>query len=160
MDVSQRTQPQRFEGLHWMGYQLADSRYHIALSGVAILDFLANSATNWRRETYHLEVMADRAIAFLNLPAPPPGQANALRSEQKLLYASLNALKIAHPTNDFGYAVDRFYFGTAPNSPEPNILDSVAFSVDLAVRNDQADLIRVAYHLIVVGSLVTLPIPS
>jgi hypothetical protein len=99
-------------------------------------------------------------MGLLNLPAPPPNQVNALRSQQKLLYASLNALKIADPTSNFGYAVDRFYFGDAPNSPEPDISDSVKIGVDLAIRNNEADLIRVAYHLVVVGTLVTLPHPS
>jgi hypothetical protein len=156
--LNEWNEPNRFEGTHWMGYRLADGRALIALSGVAILNFQGQSQQAWRGDTFNIGLRLDKALGFLNLPAPPQGQANNLTLEQWIPYAALNSVSVFNQQapSDAGYAVDRFYlpFGPGPYAEQ----DPLTIGVDVAARDSVATLFRVGYHLTVVGQTGTTPV--
>jgi hypothetical protein len=51
--INELTNPERFQSRHWMGYQLADGRGHVGVSGIVKVDLHGQSSLSMARIGSH-----------------------------------------------------------------------------------------------------------
>lgn len=155
--------PDRFVSRHWLFVPTERAtqppngtsipyRGLIILSGVALVNLRGNSESNWLRERVTLNLNNDLASAINQAPwRPRSGYFWIFRIEQWVPFATVNARYNAHVANHDGSAVDTFRL-------EPT--RGAVLHADVAVRDTDAYLYRMGYHLDLYGRLEEQQIPG
>jgi hypothetical protein len=136
------------------------------LTGVAIVDFAGNNANDWRRDTlWILPEIIGSPLRFVltHFGVSPPGGDGrpAFQLEQWAPFAAVSSsFSRETGTVDAGFAVDqwrphKFLHDVTVEGQSVNQLFN-GIDVDLAVRNNQAVLHRVSYHVTLIGKVVFL----
>lgn len=120
----------------------------MVLSGVVVVDFWSQQS-NWNNDT--LLIIPDRdfnsMIAFVGVPPPPQDYVNAFQADQYATFGGMSSIFDKDYANNTGFAVNAF----EPNFYLSNGRAIYGIQMDLAVRDSDAALLRVAYHLTAVG---------
>lgn len=139
----------RFISPHWTYARTADNKTIITLTGVVILH-LKGTGGSWLR---------DRVILGLRLPSHlfPAGQ--GLLVEYWAPFVTLNAISNKEHAVNAGWAIDAFGFHFDERHPpnEGYYMNSIPIWADLAVRDIDGYLLRLGYHVTVVGVLGSPP---
>lgn len=146
--LSERSTPGRFASLHFLGVPLTNNRFMIIRSGVARVGLDGTTSDDWLREELRLYLDLRNAIRRIQPRQPGEGLSWAMRVEQWAPIAGLNAIFDAATSINAGYAVDTF--GLAVQDSPTTF---VRLNADLAVRDSDARIIRVGYHVTLVGRL-------
>lgn len=145
---------------------IGDQRLLLVLTGVLICDVRGNSGAQWLRET--LEFIPDMAgplnwaISRWSLPRPPVGAPNhyvGFALEEWAPFAAPSSMFNQNTAVNSGHAVDTwrpspFASGTdaRTNQPVSRVFNGVR--IDVAVRDTDAFLHRVSYHVSLLGRIV------
>lgn len=143
----------------------AQQRWIFGLSGVAIVDFTGTSNAVWRHDQLlispNLGSALVPALTTYSIPVPPgtPGKdwAPWMQVEDTLPFATLGSIFDAQESINAGFAVDGWTVQTRPGTETgtgatlQNLLSGVV--ADLAVRDNDAILHRVSFHLLVQGRM-------
>jgi hypothetical protein len=168
----------RFEGPHWtitptplaIGEQppanISEQRWTVVLTGVGIVDLSGTTSVDWRRETLlMLPSLADPmnfAIARYGIPKPPGPEGGVyqthIQADHWAPFAGLSSVFDRHESIDAGYAVDRWRaqdFATGIDFFTGQRFGNIwaGFLVDVAVRDSDAVIHRVNYHLTLIGRI-------
>ncbi len=128
-----------------------DQKWYLVLSGVALFTFQGVSPDDWRRDSLRLEIDLTGPIQASGRSAPP-GRELKFQVEQWAPFAIMNSIFDQNQSVNAGYAADAFrpIFTTRDNVTQ--LFDTL--EVDLAVRDNDAFILRVGYHLTLVGKIV------
>jgi hypothetical protein len=148
IQLSERSQPERFVSIHFIGIPLLNERVMITRSGIARVAFDGETSDDWRREELRILLNLRSAIRRVQPRPPREGLEWGLRLEQWAPVAGPNAVFNANQSINAGYAVDTFRLDV-PDEPKT----FVPLEADLAVRDADARLIRVGYYVTIVGRL-------
>lgn len=167
-----------YEGQHWSitptalalnepaPATISDQRWTLVLSGVAIVDVPGTTSVDWTRETLLLLPSVRDPMLFaidrFGIPRPQAKEHDDYETHFQVQhwapFAALSSVFDRHQSIDAGYAVDRwrahdFFTGTDffTGQAVPNIWSGV--DVDVAVRDSDAVLHRVGYHITLVGRI-------
>jgi hypothetical protein len=138
------------------------------LSGVAFSEVKGNSQAQWLRETLHftpdMEGPINFAINRFSIPIPPDGNTRGFQVEEWAPYAAPSSCFNRNVANNSGFAVDVWRpheFDTKTNlitgQPVGNLFNGI--EVDVAVRDTDAILHRVSYHITLLGKIIFLTPP-
>jgi hypothetical protein len=117
----------------------------VMISGLVRIDFQGDSVTDWRYETYQLDLNHDLGRAINDTPyTPQPGNAFVFHTERWATFATISSRYNAGLANNDGTAVERWRLDWTNNA---------VLEVDLAVRDDDAHIYRLAYKLNLQGWL-------
>lgn len=132
----------------WIITPLSADRHLMVLSGVVVIDFWSQQA-NWHNDTVVIRPDRDfdSMIALLGVPPPPADYVNAFQAEQYAAFGGMSSIFDKDYANNAGFAVDAF----APAFYTSNARAISGIQLDIAVRDSDAALLRVAYHLTAVG---------
>ncbi len=150
INLSENGNPDRFASIHFIGVSLPNGRHMLTRSGVARVGFNGITTQDWNRDELHIGLDLRAAIRRVQPRPPRDGFEWALRFEQWAPIAGLNSIFNQNSSNNSGHAVDTFRI---PSSLLSTPRRFVTLICDLAVRDSDAVLIRVGYHLTVVGTL-------
>jgi hypothetical protein len=128
-----------------------DQKWFLVLSGVAVFTFQGQSAADWRRDSLRLAIDLKGPIQASGRSAPP-GRELKFEVEQWAPFATMNSIFDQNESVNGGYAVDAFRPIFTTRDTFPQIFDTL--EVDLAVRDTDAFIFRVGYHLTLVGTIV------
>lgn len=164
-----------FAGQNWLITPLSGTgvnrKFLMILSGVVIVDFKGNSGTNWRRETFSIRPdlvnPLNHAINSTGIARPPGTQGanyfTAFSVEQWVPYSAPSSMFNKDQSVNSGFAVDvwrpnPFGAGTdiISNAPLTQLFSGI--QVDTAVRDTDAFLHRLSYHISLVGKIKFGPI--
>lgn len=148
---------------------IRQQRFQLILSGVVLIDMKGVSSSQWRHETLsiqpNLKDAAMMAAQRFGLPLPPgPTGAwfPAFQVEQLAPFSTLSSVFNAQESINSGFAVDAwrpnpFFTATdlATNTPATNLFAGI--QADVAVRDSDAFLFRVGYHITLVGRIIFSP---
>jgi hypothetical protein len=164
--IEERSFPRFVESRHFIATSLGDGRESIVRSGVLLLPnessdeaaaagrpwdpvgFRGTSTQAWRRDQVSVELDLAPSINRLRPLSPGPNSYWAFRMDQWAPVASLNSVYDAGASNNAGYAVDAF----AVRQPAPDT--SVTLELLLAVRDVDAFIFRIGFHVSLTGRLV------
>lgn len=139
----------RFISSHQLHVPLSDTSHLIALSGIVRVDF-NEGGEDWHR---------DQLVLHLALPAFTTAADKCLRLDNFTPSVTINSIKNDGTAVNAGWAVDAF--GLKPDV-QPGwgwkVAREVILWADMAVRDSDGTLHRVAYNLLAVGELVDKPI--
>jgi murein DD-endopeptidase MepM/ murein hydrolase activator NlpD len=150
---------------------IKDQKFLMVLSGVAMLDLKGSSTSQWRRETVvifpDVQTPMLYAINRYGIPTPPGATGlnywTALQLDQWAPFAALSSIYNKDESNNSGFAVDvwrpnPFNSGrdAFTNAPLTNLFTGI--QVDVAVRDTDAWLHRLSYHITLIGRIVFGPI--
>jgi hypothetical protein len=166
----------RFAGQNWAITPVADisgrqsdrsrHQFQITLSGVVIVDLQGNSASEWLRRTIRFkpDIAAPLDHAITRWALPSPGTARQFIREfgleQWVPHAAPASTFNKGQSINSGFAVDVWRptpFGTPIADEQTGDQVGNLFAgidVDVAVRDTDAILHRVAYHITLVGRIV------
>ena len=165
ISIEERAFPKFFVSRHFIATSLGDGRHSIVRSGVLLLPnesreaaeaagrpwdpvgFWGTSET-WRRDHVLLDLDLMPSINRLRPLAPGPNTFWAFRMDQWAPIASLNSVDDTGISNNAGHAVDTF----AVQQPAP--ATSVKLELLVAVRDPDAVLWRIGFHVSLTGRLV------
>ena len=153
--AAQTTDAGKFVNPQWIVTPLPAGRHLLVLSGVVIIDFWSRQAS-WHRESLSISPDRDLALVIASAGVPPAPQGFAIRflAEQYSTFGGMNSIFDQDTAVNAGFAVDAFKptfdFGT-------RLLNGI--QLDIAVRDSDAALLRVGYHLTAVGRFVQIAIP-
>jgi hypothetical protein len=147
---------------------IVEQRWHIEFSGVGILDLTGNNPNDWRRETLvffpDVDAPLKFAIARYSIPVPTSSFGTVSPSivvDQIVPYVAVSsAFEKSSGGADFGFAIDAwrpnpfFRANDVNNVPQSNIFTGI--DADVAVRNTNATIHRVSYHITIIGKIVFL----
>ncbi len=150
---------------------IREQRWHLVLTGVVLLDMKGVSASNWRHETVLIAPSLRAPIKFAaqryGVPLPPGLDESAYYShfqvEQCAPFSTLSSIFNAHESVNSGFAVDVWRpnaFSTAPDLAT-NLQVSNLFAgiqADIAVRDSDAYLYRLGYHITLIGRIIFSPV--
>jgi hypothetical protein len=153
-----------FVSRHVIAYSLGGGRATIVRSGIARLPnepegphnpfptpphgFQGESRDRWRQEDIVLRLDLAPAIARLNPPPAEEGKHWAFDIEQWAPITSLNAIYNAEVSNNAGSSV-RTFVVRQDDSPST----TVDLSTNVGIRDTDGYLLRVGYHVTLVGRL-------
>lgn len=167
-----------YEGVHWVVQptalavgeppppSIAGQRWTVTLTGVAIVDSLGTTSADWARETVlllpGLTLPILSAVRRYGIPKPPGEEGGVYQShvqvEQWAPHVALASVFDRHQAVDAGFAVDRWR--AAPMATGVDFFTGERFGsiwggleVDLAVRDSDAVLHRIAYHITLSGRI-------
>jgi hypothetical protein len=143
-------------------------RWMLVLSGVAVCNFEGQTTNDWTRDTILIQPdindALEVAIASHHIPRPllrPPATAvPGFQADQVASFATLNSIFDTPGSLNDGFAVDSWQLSHhfAPNAQHANIDPTVdiidGLVVDAAVRNSDAELYRIGYHITLIGLIV------
>jgi len=151
--------------------RIQDQTWLLVLSGVAIADIQGNSQAQWLRETASmrpdLRGPLNHVINRHGIPRPP-GTEDAnyfirFRVEQWAPYAALSSMFNRGASLNSGFAVDVWRpnpFDNATdiftNAPVNNLFSGI--QADVAVRDIDAIIHRLSYHITLLGQIVFVPL--
>jgi len=152
---SQTVNAEKFANPQWIVTSLPGGRQLLVLSGVVIIDFWSRQPS-WHRDsvTIYPDKDLQSVIASAGLPPAPQGFAIRFLAEQYATFGGMSSIFDQDTAVNAGFAVDAF---------EP-IFDAgtrlvSGIQLDIAVRDSDAALLRVGYHLTAVGRFVQIAIP-
>ena len=139
-------------------------KFILELTGVAIIDLKGNLPHDWRRETVNVIPDYTTPLTFAAnkyaIPQPPNTLIN-IDLEQWAPFAAVSSgFEMQNGGVDVGFAVDVWrptpFLHTT--DAEGHHLDHVfqGIDVDVAVRNTNATLHRISYHITLIGRIVFL----
>ncbi|MBN9133996.1 MAG: hypothetical protein J0H48_11640 [Nitrosospira multiformis] len=131
--------------------QPEDQKWHLVLSGIAFFTFQGTSTGDWRRDSLRMAIDLKPAMQFTGRSAAP-GKELRFQVEQWAPYSALNSIFDANQSVNAGFAADSFRMIFATRGAFSQIFES--FEVDLAVRDSDAFIFRVGYHLTLIGTIV------
>ena len=144
-------------------------KWLLTLTGVALVD-LKGASGSWLRETVDvypdLKGAMNHAISRHSVPRPPGAEGRdyntAFQVEQWAPFASLGSVFDQDQSVNAGFAVDRWRpapFGSGKDVVTGESLGNLfaAIRVDVAVRDIDAWLHRVNYHISLLGRIRFLP---
>lgn len=149
---------------------IRQQRFHLILSGIVLIDMKGVTSAQWRRETLsiqpNLKDAATTAAQRYGLPLPPgpPGAwFAAFQVEQLAPFSTLSSVFNAQESINSGFAVDAWrpnpFFTAndlATGTPASNLFAGI--QADIAVRDSDAFLYRVGYHITLVGRMIFSPV--
>lgn len=144
---------------------IVEQRWLIEFSGVGILDLKGNNSNDWRRETLVFFPDVDAPLKFAisrhSIPVPTSSFGTVAPSivvEQIVPYVAVSsAFEKSSGGADFGFAIDAwrpnpFFSGSDVNNVHvTNVFTGV--DADIAVRNTNATIHRVSYHISIIGKI-------
>jgi hypothetical protein len=143
---------------------IKNQKWQVVLTGVGIVDFTGNNADDWRRETLRIypDIISPLQFAInrFGIPKPSVDIAPGLELDQWAPFAAVSSsFSREQGTVDAGFAVDEwrpypFFKGTDFDGGGFVTQVFQGIAVDIAVRNNQAVLHRVSYHITLVGTIV------
>jgi hypothetical protein len=136
--LNQFTHPEKFTSVHFLHHRTPDGKELLNLTGIALVEFSDNEATTWKKETYEL---------ILDLKMLPNGKIFRLTDGWTVLVVPVN-IENLNVSNNNGIAVNQFRL--ANENPGLGIR-AARIQCDLAVRDSDAWLHRVAYQVTLVG---------
>ena len=154
---------------------IQDQTWLLVLTGVAIVDIKGTSTGQWLHETVSIRPVLqwplEEAINWYNIPTPPGSEgvdwslAFTIIRQSSAYFAAPSSMYNAGVSVNSGFAVD--LLGRNPyaqgtdiltNTPVGNLFQGI--TVDVAVRDTDAILHRVSYHITLVGKIVFLKVGS
>ena len=176
-------EPSSFAGQNWLitaaaapvgaptPTQIKDQTWLLVLTGVAIIDLKGVTASEWRRETVLLQPdltgPLQYAIDRYGIPTPPGDQGytytGEFQVEQWAPFAALSSMLNQHESINSGFAVDLwrpnpFATKTDALSGTPRDRLFTGIQVDVAVRDSDAWIHRISYHITLLGKIAFAPI--
>ena len=151
--------------------RIEDQRWILVLSGNAAVDFKGSSNVQWLRDTFLINPDAsgalNHAIDTYGIPRPPGTDGltywTGFAVEQWVPSAGLSQVYDKAQSIDAGFGVEEWrlqpFISTTDaftNAPLTNVF--AGMQVDLAVRDTDAWLNRVSYHITLLGKIVFAPI--
>jgi murein DD-endopeptidase MepM/ murein hydrolase activator NlpD len=145
---------------------IANQKWLMVLSGVAIANLEGNSGLDWLRETVAIRPDLSGPLHFAidkyGIPIPPGTEGSNFRSvfrvEQWAPFASLSSIFNQDQSVNSGFAVDvwrpnPFASGTNPvsNAHVDNLFAGI--QVDVAVRDTDAWIYRLGYNITLLGTI-------
>lgn len=150
---------------------IGQQRFLLVLTGVAVIDYKGNSESSWRHDTVALRPELTGPLMHAanthGLPKPP-GTVGAqfvanFRVEQWAPFAALSSIYNQDESNDSGFAVNVWrpnpFIGVRDiftNDLVDNVFDGI--QVDIAARDTDAFILRLSYHIALLGRIVFSPI--
>jgi hypothetical protein len=146
---------------------IQDQTFLLVLSGVAVIDLKGVSNAQWLQETFSIRPSLteplDYAIAKYGITRPPGDQGltywTGFEVEQWAPYAGVSSMFNKGQSIDSGFAVNEWRLNpfltganALTNAPLGNVFAGV--QVDVGVRDTDAWLHRVSYHVTAVGRIV------
>jgi hypothetical protein len=145
---------------------IKEQQWQVVLTGVVVVDFAGNNANDWRRDTLWIypDIQSPLRFAINRFSIPTPigdDIAPGLELDQWAPFAAVSStFSREQGTVDAGFAVDDwrphpFFKGTdfgGSGGFDTKVFQGI--DVDIAVRNNQAVLHRVSYHITLVGRIV------
>jgi len=128
-----------------------DQKWFVVLSGVALFTFQGQSTADWRRDSLRLEIDLTGPIQASGRSAPA-GRELKFEVEQWAPFATMNSIFDQDQSVNAGFAADAFRPIFTTRDTFTQIFDTL--EVDLAVRDTDAFIFRVGYHLTLVGTIV------
>lgn len=145
---------------------ISAQKFLVVLTGVGIIDLQGNNPNDWRRETASIfpDIVAPLNFAINKYGIPRPVGLNTVPAMDLELWAPFAAVSSVFEREsggvDAGFAVDVwrpspfFHTTDAGGQPLNNVFTGI--DVDVAVRNNNATLHRVSYHITLLGRIVFL----
>ena len=143
----------------------------LVLSGVAIIDLKGITASEWRRETALLRPELTGPLRYAidryAIPTPPGDEGLTFtpefQVEQWAPFAALSSMLNQHESINSGFAVELWRpnpFVTKTDALSGVPLDRLftGIQVDVAVRDSDAWIHRVSYHITLLGKIAFTPI--
>lgn len=149
---------------------IREQRWQLVLSGVVLIDMKGVTPAQWRRETLLISPDLRAPIKFaaqrFGVPLPPGNDSSYYANfqvEQWAPFSTLSSVFNANQSVNSGFAVDAwrpepFFAATdlATNAQVSNLFAGV--QSDIAVRDSDAFLYRVGYHITLIGRIVFSPV--
>ncbi|GAB5905531.1 hypothetical protein OKHIF_36320 [Mycobacteroides chelonae] len=139
---------------------IVDQRFVFQTNGVAIVNMPGQTSVDWSRNQALISPnMSDAFKAITtrhNIPIPA-GAFPWFQVDSVIPFATLSSIFDRHQAIDAGFAVDRWRFrtrtgiGVQPGQTIQSLFDGLL--VDLAVRDSDAVLHRISYHITVQGRI-------
>jgi hypothetical protein len=121
----------------------------LVLSGVALFGF--QGTAGWRRDSLGLQIDLTDPINASGRSAPP-GKELKFEVEQWAPFATMNSIFDQDQSVNAGYAVDAFRVTFFTRDTFTRLFGTL--EADLAVRDTDAFIFSVGYHLTLVGTIV------
>jgi len=147
---------------------ISNQKWQLMLSGVAITDVKGKSSADWLGET--LRIRPDQssplnhAINTHAIPRPSVSHSVAFQVEQGVPFAAISSIFNQNQSNNSGFSVN--VWRPTPYSAGTDAFSGAALAtlftgidVDVAVRDSDAWLYRVSYHIILLGKIVFIEQP-
>ncbi len=153
--ISAFDNPECFRSQHWLYTPLPDDRVVVTLTGIIVLrldgldGYKGESSDHWRHD--HLNITLGFPTHFF-----PKNPLKHLKVEQWAPLITVNAIYDQGDAVDAGWAVDDFGINLPGHK---TIFGAIGIWADLAVRDSDAWLYRIAYDLTVSGVFVQPPGP-
>lgn len=141
----------QYAAQNYLTIPIQDGHYMIALSGVALLDLKGGGDGSWIHDTALMSISLDQPLRLTGHPSGEHLLAFALQQWTPLVTPSAFS-----GYENFGVAVDSFYIDWEGGSP----LQFIDLYADVATRDNNADLWRIGYSLLLIGDVVEVPNPA
>ncbi|MGA9581543.1 MAG: M23 family metallopeptidase [Allosphingosinicella sp.] len=174
--------PSGFAGQNWVIVPVAtaagqpppanirDQRWQLVLSGVVLVDMKGVTTAQWRRETLLIapDLRAPIKFAGQRFGVPLPNLDDSafhsnFQVEQWAPFSTLSSVFNANQSINSGFAVDvwrpnPFFTATdlATNAQVSNLFAGI--QADIAVRDSDAYIYRIGYHITLIGRIVFSPV--
>jgi hypothetical protein len=146
--------------------KILDQKFIVVFTGVGIINLQGNNADDWRRETVTIfpDVAAPLNFAINKYGIPRPVGLHTSPSIDLELWAPFAAVSSSFEREaggvDAGFAVDVWrpspFFHATDTSGQSHSNIFTGVDVDVAVRNNNATLHRISYHITLVGKIIFL----
>lgn len=142
---------------------ISNQKWQLMLSGVAITDIKGKSTAEWLGETLMIRpdqsTPLNHAITKYAIPRPSSSHSVAFQLEQYVPFAAISSIFNQNQSINSGFAVDvwrpaPFDTGTDAFSGAALAKLFTGIAVDVAVRDSDAWLYRVSYHITLIGKIV------
>jgi hypothetical protein len=142
---------------------ISGQKWLLVLSGVAITDFKGNSPAHWLPETLMIRPdwssPLNHAVDKYSIPRPVTSNTVRFQVEQGIPFAAISSIFNQNQSVNSGFSVNVWRpapYDTgidASSGAALNMLFS-GIAVDVAVRDNDAWLYRVSYHITLLGKIV------
>jgi hypothetical protein len=141
--ISQTSEPNRFVNPQLVHTKTGDGKELVVLSGIVHLNLKGLTSSQWLRDKVSLSV---------NL-GPVLLADKGFRHEQAACLVTINSMFNKGASTNAGYAVD-----TCSVKSAAGFSTGISIDCDVAVRDSDAWLYRIGYHVTLVGTFGDLPI--
>lgn len=140
---------------------ISGQKWLLVLSGVAITDFKGNSPAHWLGET--LKIIPDWSsplnYAVDKYSIPRPAGTVKFQVEQGIPFAAISSIFNQNQSVNSGFSVNVWRpapYDTGIDASSGAALNMLftGIAVDVAVRDNDAWLLRVSYHITLLGKIV------
>jgi hypothetical protein len=133
----------------YLAQPLGGDTFLLSISGLAFIDFTGQQGSDWHRDSVEMFVPLLKALEATRR-TPMPGNALAFALQQWTVLVTPNAFTDLSTAIDFGVAVDTFDIDWSGGAPT----FSVRVLFDIACRDVDTILHRIAYMLTLIGNVV------